>query len=364
MKTKYFFLLGILSLFLLNSCSKDEELEQLDENSEVTTRALSGSIDMSITGSTVSISWNQPFGEGVGITVTVFDNTGATYGGFSSEEDSGSDFFGLSLPDLYPTGSLVALVRDLPESGISTEFEYVGITNNNSGSGTNPNPQYCDHDYSVGNNITVAFDDNFSKCTINHALFNPGKLMMLLSVGTRTFEEEWDGADFDGDSCKYSIYIPDGTRNPTIANHITTINVSQFQKYLSEQGVAQESSENISRQAVRTMKKRLLQAFQISRLLALSKKTGTLLNRRVPMEKWSANSFTSSQLEECYEQLSESLAVQEMIGNAGEESSGEKMKKCIQDGLLSECGSPAEITLTITVETVTTDGGTITVTAK
>ena len=119
----------------------------------------------------------------------------------------------------------------------------------------------------------------------------------------------------------------------------------QFQKYLSEQGVAQESSENISRQAVRTMKKRLLQAFQISRLLALSKKTGTLLNRRVPMEKWSANSFTSSQLEECYEQLSESLAVQEMIGNAGEESSGEKMKKCIQDGLLSECGSPAEITL-------------------
>lgn len=233
MKTKYFFLLGILSLFLLNSCSKDEELEQLNENSEVTTRALSGSLNMSITGSTVSISWNRPFGEGVGILVTVFDNTGATYGSFSSEEDSGYDFFGLSLPDLYPTSFLLALVRDLPESGISTKFEYVSITNNNSGSGTNPNPQYCNHDYSVGNNITVTFDDNFSKCTINHALFNPGKLMMLLSVGTRTFEEEWNGADFDGDSCKYSIYIPDGTRNPTIANAITTINVSQFQKYLS-----------------------------------------------------------------------------------------------------------------------------------
>ena len=82
MKTKYFFLLGILSLFLLNSCSKDEELEQLNENSEVTTRTLSGSLNMSITGSTVSISWNRPFGEGVGILVTVFDNTGATYGSF------------------------------------------------------------------------------------------------------------------------------------------------------------------------------------------------------------------------------------------------------------------------------------------
>lgn len=230
MKTKYFFLLGILSLFLLNSCSKDEELEQLDENSEVTTRALSGSLHMSITGSTVSIYWNQPFGEGVGITVTVFDNTGATYGSFSSKEDSGYDFFGLSLPDLYPTSSLLALVRDLPESGISTEFEYVSITNNNSGSGTNPNPQYCNHDYSVGNNITVAFDDNFSKCTINHALFNPGKLMMLLTAETRTFSGVNDPQI---DSYLYNIYIPDGTRNPTIANHITTINVSQFQKYLS-----------------------------------------------------------------------------------------------------------------------------------
>lgn len=230
MKTKLFFLLSILFLFLLNSCSKNEELEELDENSEVTTRSLSGSVDMSLTGSTVSISWNQPFGEGVGITVTVFDNTGATYGSFSSKEDSGSDYFSLSLPDLYPTGSLVALVRDLPEFGISTEFEYVGITNNNSGSGTNPESQFCDHDYSVENNITVAFDDNFSKCTINHALFNSGKLMMLLSVGERTFIEE---KEFNSDSCMYNIYIPDGTHNPTMANHITTINVSQFQKYLS-----------------------------------------------------------------------------------------------------------------------------------
>lgn len=230
MKTKYFFLLGILSLFLLNSCSKDEELEQLDENSEVTTRALSGSVDMSLTGSTVSISWDQPFGEGIGITVTVFDNTGATYGSFSSEEDSGYDFFRLYLPELYPTSSLVALVRDLPESGISTKFEYVGITNNNSGSGTNPDPQYCEHEYSVGNNISVSFDSNFSKCTINHSLLNPGKLMMLLSVGERTFIEE---KEFNGDSCMYNIYIPDGTHNPTMANHITTINVSQFQKYLS-----------------------------------------------------------------------------------------------------------------------------------
>lgn len=228
MKTNYFFLLGILSLFLLNSCSKDEELEQLDENSEITTRVLSGSVDMSLTGSVVSISWSQPFGEGVGISVTVFDNTGATYGSFSSEEDSGYEFFSLSLPDLYPTGSLVALVRDLPESGISTEFEYVGITNNNSGSGTNPNPQYCEHEYSVGNNITVTFDDNFSKCTINHSLYNPGKLMMLLSVGTRT-----PSGGFESEEQMYRIYIPDGTHNPTMANHITTINVSQFQKYLS-----------------------------------------------------------------------------------------------------------------------------------
>lgn len=226
MKTKYFFLLSILSLFLLNSCSK-EELENIEEGSEITTRAL-GSVNMSLTGSIVSISWSQPFGEGVGITVTVFDNTGATYGGFSSKEDSGYDFFSLSLPDLYPTGSLVALVRDLPESGISTRLEYVGITNNNSGSGSNPGSQFCDHDYSVENNITVAFDDNFSKCTINHALFNPGKLMMLLSVGTRT-----PSGGFDGEEQMYSIYIPDGTHNQTIANGITTINVSQFQKYLS-----------------------------------------------------------------------------------------------------------------------------------
>lgn len=49
MKTKLFFLLSILFLFLLNSCSKNEELEELDENSEVTTRSLSGSVDMSLT---------------------------------------------------------------------------------------------------------------------------------------------------------------------------------------------------------------------------------------------------------------------------------------------------------------------------
>lgn len=91
-ENEVFFSVGHSFPFLLNSCSKDEELEQLDENSEVTTRALSGSVDMSLTGSTVSISWDQPFGEGIGITVTVFDNTGATYGSFSSEEDSGYDF--------------------------------------------------------------------------------------------------------------------------------------------------------------------------------------------------------------------------------------------------------------------------------
>lgn len=233
MKTKYFFLLGILSLFLLNSCSKDEELEQLDENSEVTTRAFSGSLNMSLTGKTITISWDKPFGEGVGIIVTVFDNTGTTYGGFSSTKDSGVSLFNLNLPDFYPASSLVALVKDLPASGVSTKSEYARVSGGNSGSGTDPGLQLCNHDYSVGNNITVTFDDIFSKCTINHSLFNPGKLMMLLSVGTRTFVEEWDGADFDGEKQVYSIYIPDGTHNQTIANAITTINVSQFQRFLS-----------------------------------------------------------------------------------------------------------------------------------
>jgi len=232
MKTKYFFLLGILSLFLLNSCSKDEELEQLENAVEtpVMTKSVSGGMHMALSGNKISIFWNQPFGIGIGFSVTVYDAvTGIALGGYSNENDFGEAIFSINAPELYPfMGNLVALVRSAPFSDGSVEEEWTTVVNLNSDP-DNPAATLCYHNYYFDNDmIRLEFDQNFSTCTVYHSMRNAGKIVMFLHVEKRIGGQN---VVFDTENRTFEASIPNGIQNPTVANHITTMNISGFEKF-------------------------------------------------------------------------------------------------------------------------------------
>ena len=67
--------------------------KEKNDPSSATTRGPSGSLDLSLSGNVVSISWNEPFGKYVGIEVGVSTGSGMSLGSFSSSNDSGSEKF-------------------------------------------------------------------------------------------------------------------------------------------------------------------------------------------------------------------------------------------------------------------------------
>lgn len=90
---KHLFYCLFLMLLCVGCKGEDEPItEEKNDSSPATTRA-SGSLDLSLSGNVVSISWNVPFGVNVGIEVEVSAGSGMSLGSFSSSDDSGSDLF-------------------------------------------------------------------------------------------------------------------------------------------------------------------------------------------------------------------------------------------------------------------------------
>lgn len=108
-------------LFLMLLCigckgEDDPIIEEKNDPSSATTRGPSGSLDLSLLGNVVSISWNEPFGKYVGIEVGVFTESGMSLGSFSSSNDSGSEKFFVSSIASY-SGPVIATVRGRSSNG-------------------------------------------------------------------------------------------------------------------------------------------------------------------------------------------------------------------------------------------------------
>ena len=112
-------------LFLMLLCigckgEDDPIIEEKNDPSSATTRGPSGSLDLSLLGNVVSISWNEPFGKYGGIEVGVFTESGMSLGSFSSSNDSGSEKFFVSSIASY-SGPVIATVRG------RSSYVYVGL---------------------------------------------------------------------------------------------------------------------------------------------------------------------------------------------------------------------------------------------
>lgn len=94
---KHLFYCLFLMLLCIGCKGEDDPItEEKNDPSSATTRGPSGSLDLSLSGNVVSISWNEPFGKYVGIEVGVSTGSGMSLGSFSSSNDSGSEKFFLS----------------------------------------------------------------------------------------------------------------------------------------------------------------------------------------------------------------------------------------------------------------------------
>lgn len=157
---KHLFYCLFLMLLCVGCKGEDEPItEEKNDSSPATTRA-SGSLDLSLSGNVVSISWNVPFGVNVGIEVEVSAGSGMSLGSFSSSDDSGSDLFFLSSIASY-SGPVTATVRGRSSSGYIVGQPItisLGILNDPTA------PPKCSHGYSPSYpllGINVGLDHNF-----------------------------------------------------------------------------------------------------------------------------------------------------------------------------------------------------------
>lgn len=225
------FLLGTMFIFLFLSCDKNEYIAFEDIQEPVMTRVGLGLIDLSLKGTTVYISWNQPFGNDVGVSVEIYDSTsmGTMLGSFSSKEDEGQANFGLNVLIYHPYElRLLARVKALPKQGFSSEEMWVNVMNENPDP-NNPQTELCSHDYYFGDkDISLVFEDNLSACTIYHGMQNAGRLMFQLSVGQRTGPTM---EDFDSETRMFDIYVPSTLENLTSESGKITIPLSGFSRF-------------------------------------------------------------------------------------------------------------------------------------
>ena len=182
-------------MLLCVGCKGEDDLitEEKHDSLSATTR-MGGSIDLTLSGSTVIISWMRPFGYNVGISVEVFieaNGIKTVVGTYSSAEDSGRGSFSVSsgIPNLNyipNTVSLKARVRDLPRYGPSRESVTVSVHNTNSPDPNNPEAIVCNHSSISGTqSLTIMVDNNLGYIDFYRGKDGTGLFVFKFSVGTR-----------------------------------------------------------------------------------------------------------------------------------------------------------------------------------
>lgn len=157
---KHLFYCLFLMLLCVGCKGEDDPMTEEENNSSSATTRAPGSLDLSLSGNVVSISWNEPFGEGIGIEVGVSTGSGMSLGSFSSSDDSGSDLFFLSSITSY-SGPVTATVRGRSSNGYIVGKPItisLGILNDPTA------PPKCNHGYSPSYpllGISVGLNNNF-----------------------------------------------------------------------------------------------------------------------------------------------------------------------------------------------------------
>lgn len=157
---KHLFYCLFLMLLCVGCKGEDDPMTEEENNSLSATTRAPGSLDLSLSGNVVSISWNEPFGEGIGIEVGVSTGSGMSLGSFSSSDDSGSDLFFLSSITSY-SGPVTATVRGRSSNGYIVGQPItisLGILNDPTA------PPKCNHGYSPSYpllGISVGLNNNF-----------------------------------------------------------------------------------------------------------------------------------------------------------------------------------------------------------
>lgn len=191
-------------LFLMLLCvgckgEDDPMIEEENDSLSATTRA-SGSLDLSLSGNVVSISWNKPFGVNVGIEVGVSAGSGMSLGSFSSSNDSGSELFFLSSIASY-SGPVTATVRGRSSSGYIVG-QPMTISLGNVNMGQDPTiPPRCNHLYNpIYPSLGISLD-NYGVLRLQREFSKAGLLVYVFHVQSFSSYDQYakpvyDVADF------------------------------------------------------------------------------------------------------------------------------------------------------------------------
>lgn len=191
---KHLFYCLFLMLLCVGCKGEDDPITEEKHDSLSATTRMGGSIDLTLSGSTVLISWTRSFGYNVGISVEVFieaNGIKTVVGTYSSDEDSGSGSFSVSsgIPNLnyIPNSvSLKARVRDLPRYGLSRESVIVSVHNTNSSDPNNPEAIVCNHPSISGTqSLTIMVDKNLGYIDFYRGKDGTGLFAFKFSIGTR-----------------------------------------------------------------------------------------------------------------------------------------------------------------------------------
>lgn len=191
---KHLFYCLFLMLLCVGCKGEDDPITEEKHDSLSATTRMGGSIDLTLSGSTVLISWTRPFGYNVGISVEVFieaNGIKTVVGTYSSDEDSGSGSFSVSsgIPNLnyIPNSvSLKARVRDLPRYGLSRESVIVSVHNTNSSDPNNPEAIVCNHPSISGTqSLTIMVDNKLGYIDFYRGKDGTGLFVFKFSIGAR-----------------------------------------------------------------------------------------------------------------------------------------------------------------------------------
>jgi len=180
MKHLFYF---VCLMLLWAGCSGEDDPQS---DLVVTTRMGMNDVYLTLSDHTVYISWNKPFGDGMGIYVEVYDQSSALssgcLGSFFSKNDCGQSSFSMSsMYYTYPsTLPLIAKVALVPSSGSPSMVMNVPINNTNS--------EYtpvalCDHSYTPQNpNLRIELDENLGTLDFYTNLRTFGELVYKLQI--------------------------------------------------------------------------------------------------------------------------------------------------------------------------------------
>lgn len=188
--------------------------EYPQDTSSVMTRIGISDIHLTLSGRTMSISWNKPFGNAMGISVEVYDqsSSGGSLGSFFSKDDSGEATFSMSsyyysYPNTLP---LIAKVRQVPPSGSSNVIMDVPINNTN---GSDTPTALCDHSYSPQNPfLRIELDKNLNYLNFYTNLNTSGIVVFKFLIQGRYYGID-AGPIFDSEETMGSatLYSPENS---------------------------------------------------------------------------------------------------------------------------------------------------------